>query len=119
MSSPSKLKVNISEAKGKDGNSYVVIKLAGEIGADEIPGLNDAVRPYSNNNIRIILDLDNLTSISSLGLAFIIRLYSFVPKLKIILSPESKLIYEILNHVGITKIVKIYVTEEEALNNLE
>lgn len=107
------LKIGVNEI----GKNKFILELSGMIDAYSVDDLNKSLSRLLKNENSIILDLNNVSSMSSLGIAFVVKIFTAVSDFRLVLSTENKLIYDILKHAGILGVVKrLYASQEEITN---
>ena len=69
--------------------------------------------------LKIVVNLQNLTTIDSTGIGVLINYAKLIRKNKgdIVLCNVTAEIYEILNVISLEKFIKIHITEVEAINS--
>ncbi len=96
----------------------LIVHLAGTFDTNGIEKFKEVIIPcFSENNLRFIVDCQNLTYVNSAAIKELLRIYQFTTQKRgaLALIGVNTHIYEVLNLIGLTEIIPVYKTREDAL----
>lgn len=101
-------------------NDIKVIKISGEIDFDNFQDVGKKIRSNLQNTKKVIIDLEELTYLNSMGLSEIIKVYkkSKENDTKLILCSLNENIHKLFRITKINKLINICTSQQDAINAL-
>ena len=108
--------INISTSIDSE-NSLFILEIGGEVDASSSIHLDTALQEALKNNKKILVDLSSLDYISSAGLGVFMSVLQDIENQKIgfVIFGMKEKVYEVFDILGLTQLLKITNTKEEAI----
>jgi anti-anti-sigma factor len=110
----SKLSIQSDQIQG-----VVLLKVQGRVDSESAPEFDQALTRALEQNNRIVLNLQGVEFLSSSGLRAIVKAYQAAKKAggDVLLSAVSEPVEVVLRTVGMMQLLKMYSTDQEAVES--
>lgn len=99
----------------------LVLKIEGSLSVEDLKDFQDAMNMYSLQGTHIVLDMKDVSFIDSSSLGIIVLFYSkmFQSGKELVISNVKPEINQMFNLTGVSKRMKLFKSNEEALDFLK